>query len=204
MKSVHPSDDPVAWRKALRTALLAQRAGIDKETLARWRIAIDGHLERCFPWLGQAVLAICWPIRNEYDARHIAARLRRAGATTALPVVVAPGAPMLFRAWHPGVALERGPLGIPHPAAGPAVTPSALLLPMAGFDHAGYRLGYGGGYFDRTLAALPERPVIIGVAHEIARVPSIRPQAHDIPMDYVVTERGALRREGEKLVPLAC
>jgi 5-formyltetrahydrofolate cyclo-ligase len=195
-------DDIDAWRRATRIALLNQRANLDKETLEAHRLAIDGHIERCFPWLRTAILAFCWPHRNEYDALPLTERLRAAGATTLLPVVVAPKTALLFREWHPGVALADGPLGIPFPASSPTFSPTALLLPMAGFDNAGYRLGYGGGYFDRTIAALPQRPAIIGVAHELARIPSIRPQPHDIPMDYVVTEQGAFRREGERLAAI--
>lgn len=191
-----PADLP-EWRKALRVALINQRMAVGKETLAAWRQAMDRNIERGFPGLAgagtPAVVAICWPYRNEYDARHVAAQLRRAGATIALPVVVAPQEPLAFREWHPGTKLAAGPLGIPYPAEGPELSPTAALLPMAGFDSRGYRLGYGGGYFDRTFAAMQRRPLLIGVAHELARVPTIHPQLHDIPMDYVVTEAGVYR-----------
>lgn len=197
-----PPADPSAWRRDRRSALINQRMALSKDTLRAWRQAIDRHIERGFPGLAHAKagtsVAICWPYRNEYDARHLAARLRRAGATIALPVVVAPRQPLQFRAWAPGMPMTLGPLGIPHPARGEPVTPTALILPMAGFDDNGYRLGYGGGYFDRTLAALPRRPLVIGVAHEFARLPTIHPQLHDIPVDFVVTEAGIYRREGGK------
>lgn len=198
-----PKDLP-AWRKAQRLALIKQRMAVAKETLIAWRQAMDRHIERGFPGLATqassgtpAVLALCWPYRNEYDARHLAARLRRAGAVTALPVVIAPRKPLEFRAWRPGMRMAAGPLGIPYPASGGAVTPTLLILPMAGFDDAGFRLGYGGGYFDRTLAAMPRHPLVIGVAHELARLPTIYPQSHDIPVDYVVTEAGIYRRDSD-------
>lgn len=195
-----PPEDLAAWRRDRRNALINQRMALAKETLRTWRQAMDRHIERGFPALAQnraaTIVAICWPYRNEYDARHLAARLRRAGATIALPVVVAPREPLQFRAWTPGMPMAPGPLGIPHPARGEPLTPTAVILPMAGFDDDGYRLGYGGGYFDRTLAALPQRPLVIGVAHEFARLPTIHPQSHDIPVDYVVTEAGIYRREG--------
>jgi hypothetical protein len=91
--------------------------------------------------------------------------------------------------------LTRGPLGIPYPAASAELAPDAVLLPMVGFDAAGYRLGYGGGYFDRTLAAFARRPLVIGVAHELARLETIYPQPHDAAVDYLVTERGIYRRD---------
>lgn len=188
-----------AWRKDQRRALIARRMAVDAATLERWRLAMDRHIERGFPGLAKGVLGFCWPYRNEYDARHLAARLRRAGAITALPVVVAPRAPLVFREWHPGMMLEKGPLGIPYPANSRELQPDTVLLPMVGFDAAGYRLGYGAGYFDRTMAALARRPMLIGVAHELARMETIFPQAHDIAVDWIVTERGIYRRDAGAL-----
>jgi 5,10-methenyltetrahydrofolate synthetase len=185
------------WRKSERARLIAAREAVDALTLEAWRRAIDAHLERGFPGLAQACLAFCWPIRNEYDARHLAKTLREAGATTALPVVVAPKAPLVFREWHPGVELAAGPLGIAYPVESRDIVPQAVLLPMNGWDAQGYRLGYGGGFFDRTLAAMPSKPLVIGVAYELARIATIHPQPWDIPVDYVVTERGIYRRDAE-------
>ncbi len=118
---------------------------------------------------------------------------------TALPVVVAPKQPLIFREWHPGVDLENGPLDIPFPKDSPEVVPNGVLLPMNGWDKQGYRLGYGGGFFDRTLAAMAKRPVVIGISYEFARLETIFPQSWDIPMDYVVTEAGVYRRDPDGL-----
>ena len=189
-----------AWRKAERTRLIAVREALPAQSVERMRHAIDSHLERGFPGLRSATLAFCWPIRNEYDARHLAKTLREAGALTALPVVVAPKTPLVFREWHPGVALAEGPLGIPYPVDSRALAPRAVLLPMNGWDMQGYRLGYGGGFFDRTLASLKERPLVIGVTYEMARMQTIHPQPWDVPLDYVVTERGVYRRDASELV----
>jgi 5,10-methenyltetrahydrofolate synthetase len=188
-------DDLRQWRKAERARLIAAREAVAAPMLEAWRLNMDAHLERAFPGLARAVLAFCWPIRGEYDARHLARRLRESGAVTALPVVVAPGSPLAFREWHPGVELAQGPLGIPYPAASRELAPRAVLLPMNGWDAQGYRLGYGGGFFDRTLAALAAKPQVIGVTYELGRLDTIHPQAWDIPMDYVVTERGVYRRD---------
>ena len=189
-----PSDHS-SWRKSERTRLLREREALAPEALAELRSRIDHHLERAFPDLVHGILAFCWPYRNEYDARHLAAALRRSGARTALPVVVAPKAPLVFREWKPGVELAVGPLGIPYPVGSPEVSPDHVLLPMLGWDADGYRLGYGGGFFDCTLAALAKRPRVIGIAYEQASLKTIHPQAHDIPVDFVVTERGVYRRE---------
>jgi 5-formyltetrahydrofolate cyclo-ligase len=182
-----------AWRKNERTRLLREREALTRETLAELRSRIDHHLERAFPDLVHGILAFCWPYKGEYDARHQAAALRRRGARTALPVVVASKTPLIFREWKPGVQLADGPLGIPYPVGSPEVSPDHVLLPMVGWDADGYRLGYGGGFFDRTLAALTKRPRVIGTAK------TIHPQPHDIPMDFVVTERGVYRREPQGL-----
>jgi 5-formyltetrahydrofolate cyclo-ligase len=200
------SDELKQWRKAERVRLIAARVAVDMETLAAYRTAIDAHIERAFPGLAHCTVALCWPYKNEYDARFLARRLRDAGAKTALPVVLAPRQPMIFRLWKPGDVMAKGVYDIPYPAEGEPVEPDAALVPMNGFDIAGYRLGYGGGYFDRTLARLrerrPGRPVAIGVTYELARLESIDPQWFDIPMDYVVTERGTYERQDGRLVLL--
>ena len=193
-------DELKAWRKAERARLIEAREALPAQDVERARQAIDSHLERGFPGLRSNTLAFCWPIRNEYDARHLARTLRAAGALTALPVVVAPKTPLVFREWHPGVALAEGPLGIPYPVDSRALAPRAVLLPMNGWDMQGYRLGYGGGFFDRTLASLKERPLVIGVTYEMARMQTIHPQPWDVPLDYVVTERGVYRRDASELV----
>ncbi len=191
-----------SWRKSERERLIAARMQLDASTLDEWRRRMDGYLERSFPGLARARLAFCWPIKNEYDARHIAKTLRSRGALTALPVVVAPKTPLAFREWHPGVELAKGALDIPYPVNSAEVTPDAVLLPMNGWDAQGYRLGYGAGFFDRTLASLPKKPVVIGVSYELARMDTIHPQAWDIPVDYLVTERGVYRRDPEGLAYL--
>jgi 5-formyltetrahydrofolate cyclo-ligase len=192
-------DEVYAWRKVERARLLEEREALAAGTLAEFRSRIDLQLQRAFPDLARGTLAFCWPYRNEYDARHLAAELRRRGAGTALPVVVAPKTPLKFREWHPGVKKAVGPLGIPYPESSPEVVPDDVLLPMLGWDADGYRLGYGAGYFDRTLAALAKRPRVIGVSYESAHLRSIHPQPHDIPVDFVVTERGVYRRDSGTL-----
>jgi 5-formyltetrahydrofolate cyclo-ligase len=127
-------------------------------------------------------------------------RLREQGATAALPVVLAPKTPLIFREWHPGVEMAQGKLGIPYPKAGAELVPDTVLLPMNGFDREGYRLGYGGGFFDRTLEALKNRrPTVIGVAFDLVAIETIHPQPWDMPVDYVVTERGVYQRNDGKL-----
>jgi len=188
-----------AWRKSERERLIAARLAIAPGQLESWRLRIDAFLERSFPGLARARFGFCWPIKGEYDARHLAKTLRDRGALTALPVVISRHEPLVFREWHPGIELAHGPLDIPYPVNSPAITPQAVLLPMNGWDMKGFRLGYGGGFFDRTLAAASKKPVTVGIAYELARVDTIHPQSWDIPMDYVVTERGVYRRDPDGL-----
>ena len=192
----------MAWRKAERERLIAARLAVPAAELEAWRLRIDATLERSFPGLAKSRLAFCWPIKGEYDARHLAKTLRGRGALTALPVVISRQAPLVFREWHPGIELAKGPLDIPYPVNSSEFTPEAVLLPMNGWDMQGYRLGYGGGFFDRTLAAAKKKPVTIGISFEFARIETIHPQSWDIPMDYVVTERGVYRRDPDGLAYL--
>ena len=189
-----------AWRRAERERLIAARLAIAQPLLDTWRRRIDAFVERSFPGLARCRLAFCWPIKGEYDARHLARTLRSRGALTALPVVVAPKTPLIFREWHPGIGLAKGPLDIPYPVNSQQLTPDAVLLPMNGWDPQGYRLGYGAGFFDRTLASLAKKPLTIGISYELAKIATIHPQSWDLPMDYVVTERGVYRRDPEGLV----
>src|SRR5260221_7376629 len=151
------ADQLKSWRKAERERLIAARAALDHETLERYRQSIDAHLSRAFPGLASAKLAFCWPIRGEYDARHLVRTLRERGALTALPVVVAPRQPLLFREWHPGVRLATGALDIPYPVDSPEVVPNAVLLPMNGWDSGGYPLGFRAGFFCPALAKFPNK-----------------------------------------------
>ena len=188
------------WRAQRRNELIAAREAIDDTGRRAGTASITRTLEAlCAPLLGR-VIAFCWPYRGEVDVRFVIRTLRDAGSTAALPVVVGKGQPLAFREWHPGVAMRTGVLGIPFPVDSPLVVPSAALVPLVGFDAAGYRLGYGGGFFDRTLAALERKPISIGVGFDLARMPTIHPQPHDIAMDFIVTEAGAYRVEPAGLV----
>ena len=156
---------------------------------------MDRQLEQGFPQLlaGDARVAVYWPHRGEYDPRPLASRLRARGAQILLPVVLAPATAMIFRAWNADTLLAHGPHGIAEPAAGDPVQPTVILAPAVGFDAAGYRLGYGGGYYDRTMAALralPTPPLFIGVAFSMQEVEQVPTDENDSPLDGILTELG--------------
>ncbi len=184
-------------RRALRDAALHVREALPPAERARLTARLEAGLDDLLSTLDPAVLAFCWPFRGEPDLRGWIARWLQSGPPrrAALPVVTAPAAPMQFRAWTPDAEMATDRHGIPYPATGETVQPDAVLVPLTAFDARGFRLGYGGGYFDRTLAAV--RPLAVGVGFELSRVDSILPQPHDCPMDWIVTEAGLFRPSGE-------
>lgn len=169
--------------------MVARRAAIDAAQHARWSAEIVEIL-RSTVKIPQ-ICAFCWPIKNEPDVRAIIDHWVAHGARAALPVVVAEDAPLRFRAWTPQSPLQPDRYGIPTPVDGEWLHPDLILLPLNGFDAAGFRLGYGGGFFDRTLAALSPRPLAVGVGFEINRCPTIYPETHDQRLDWIVSEAGA-------------
>ena len=190
------------WRRTERQWLLALREAVPDALRLERNAAVTALLEHGFPLLRQMTVGFCWPYKGEFDARFLIHALRPHGARAALPEVVARDTPLVFREWWPGVAMTPRVFDLPVPDDTSVVLPHALLIPPVGFDSRGYRLGYGGGYFDRTLAARPVQPLKIGVAFEISRIPTIRPQPHDVPMDFIVTETGILAVDRKGLLPV--
>lgn len=186
-----PHEDNTAWRRQMRREMLARRASLSAGEHSERSAQIVEHLIHTFS--APRIAAFCWPIKHEPDVRAALARWAEFGTQAALPVVVAEATPLAFRLWLPETVLETDRYGIPSPATGAFVVPDLILLPLNGFDGAGYRIGYGGGYFDRTLAALAPRPLAVGVGFEINRLDNIHPQAHDQRLDWIVTEAGAFR-----------
>lgn len=184
------------WRKAERSRLLSRRKVPTRDDYVCWSEAIELHLVAELSKLAPKLLGVYWPHRDEYDPMPLAAWHSGRNGEVALPAVLARGQPLEYRPWTPDTPVAPGKFsfGIPEPVNGPAVVPDVLLVPLLGFDAAGYRLGYGGGYFDRTLAAYAKRPATIGVGFEIGRMLTIQPQPHDIPLDMIVTEAGVFPR----------
>jgi 5-formyltetrahydrofolate cyclo-ligase len=176
------------WRKALRAELIAARIAAGPRRRRAWDAAITTQVVDGVPNLEWLLVGFYWPFKGEYDVLPIARSLHARGTKLALPVVVEKGQPLVFREWRPDARLVPGIWGIPVPADGGVVEPDALIVPLVGFDQDGYRLGYGGGYYDRTLAAMRKKPLTIGVGFELAALTTIHPQPHDIPMDAIVTE----------------
>lgn len=179
-----------SWRRDTRAKLLPRRQATRRAERERVQGIVADLLLRHVPELRSACIGFCWPFRGEIDLRGMVGDCIERGATAALPVVVERARPLEYRAWAPHAKLERGVWGIPVPAERRVVRPTIVLAPLVGFDHAGHRLGYGGGYHDRTLASLAPRPLAIGVGYELGRLDTIHPQPHDIAMDAIATEAG--------------
>jgi 5-formyltetrahydrofolate cyclo-ligase len=183
-----------AWRREERRRLLALRTGTSATQRRAWGRAIEIQLYPVLARRPGITLGVYWPFQAEFDPRPLIERLIGQGSIAALPVVVDKTGPLEYRVWRPGDPLIDGVWGIPIPQRRTVVVPQTVLAPLVGFDGQRYRLGYGGGYFDRTLAALQPRPSAIGVGFELSRLETIHPQDFDIPMDLIVTEAGLDRR----------
>ncbi|WP_323039512.1 5-formyltetrahydrofolate cyclo-ligase [Gemmobacter sp.] len=187
--------DVVRWRRAERTRLRAERDALSVANRQAAGAAIVGHLadllRKRFGTMRGRVFSGYWPIKGEPDLRPLLAALDAEGALVALPLVEVKAAPLVFRRWTRKTRMVRGDWNIPVPPPEvEAVTPEIALAPVVGWTAEGFRLGYGGGYFDRTLAALLPRPFTIGIGFQSARLATIYPQPHDIALDAVVTEAG--------------
>jgi 5-formyltetrahydrofolate cyclo-ligase len=184
---VQQASDVTRWRKAERSRLIALRCALPAEDRALHTVAIVRKLDDMIASRPNEIVSVYWPIRAEPDLRSWMREMCLRGLRIALPVAVELGRPMKFREWRPDSVMARGLWKIPYPAAGAEVLPTTVLAPLVGFDSQGYRLGYGGGFFDRTLAALHQKPLVIGLGYPQLRIPTIFPQRHDIPMDWIVT-----------------
>jgi 5-formyltetrahydrofolate cyclo-ligase len=156
------------WRKEQRAILIDRRLAVAREDRARWSERITAGILHQLDTDPSVRLGFYWPFKGEYDPRAIARRLHAQGVSLALPVVMQKAAPLVFRAWNPGARLVPGVWNIPVPADGETVLPDTLLVPLIGYDQQAFRLGYGGGFYDRTLAAMPQRPVTLGIGFALA------------------------------------
>lgn len=192
--------DSALFREQMRKTLLNARAALPavereqhsqriREQLRTW---VAGPQAQVLPT--QSV-GFCLPWREECDLRPVLAELAASGWAVSVPVVTKRAQPMRFREWLPASAMTKDGHGIPIPDTDECAPPALLLMPVVGVDRHGYRLGYGGGYFDRTVAALDQagaRPYCLGVGFALACIDDSRPQTHDQRLDLLLTERGMI------------
>ncbi|MCZ7599487.1 MAG: 5-formyltetrahydrofolate cyclo-ligase [Gammaproteobacteria bacterium] len=183
--------DVARWRKAERKRLVDERLAIPEAVRRERDEAIAAHLLAEIGPVEGICIGAYWPFRGEPDLRPFLFEIASRGGRCALPVVMERARPLVFRLHVPGETPARDALGIPAPAdTAPEVVPDILLAPVVGFDAECYRLGYGGGFYDRTLASMNPRPRVIGVGDAQAEIPTVFPQWNDIPMTAMVTEQG--------------
>ncbi len=196
ISAMTPLPPPDLPKRALRDWARGQRARAARAAGPRAGNMIARQLVGGVPLREQETVAGYWPVREEADPMPALLRLVARGHRAALPHVMGRTRPLAFRAWVPGDAMILSPFGIPEPRPlAKDVRPTLVLVPGLWFDRAGFRLGYGGGFYDRTLAELrKDGPVLsIGIAYGGQVGGALPREAHDVPVDWIVTERGVIR-----------
>ena len=185
--------DVARWRTAKREELMAARLAVPASERKRVAEEVAYVLDDLIDFDVRPSVSLYWPFRGELNLRDWMRTAFERGARIALPVVVAKSQPLEFREWTPECGMEKGVWNIPIPTGSTVVTPTVVISPLVGHDPDCFRLGYGGGFFDRTLAAMSPRPTVIGVGHPCSAIPTIYAQPHDIPMDVIITGKNSVR-----------
>ena len=186
---------PVEIAKAkLRQQASARRAELDYSDRTEAAKAAAVHFVGGIDIPDGAVIAAYWPIRDEIDCKPLLAHLMDSFKTVCLPVVLGDGQPLQFRVWELGESLFEAGFGTLAPSeTAPRTEPDIVIVPLLGFDKTGTRLGYGKGYYDRTLETMSKKPVLVGYAFAAQELTEIPHEDHDVPLDYLVTEAGVRR-----------
>tara|TARA_R110002124_G_scaffold114535_14_gene269315 strand:+ start:5877 stop:6464 length:588 start_codon:yes stop_codon:yes gene_type:complete len=178
-------------KAGLRLQALAARAALSQASRAEAAAAVVQTFFDSIPLQPDDVVAAYWRIRDELDCQPILVRLMDSNQTVVLPVVLGPDQPLEMRVWEQGASLYEAGFGTLAPSElAPQKEPDIVLVPLLGFDNQGTRLGYGGGYYDRTLAHMKKTPRLIGLAFAAQELDSIPRDSHDVPLDAVITEAG--------------
>jgi len=178
-------------KAALRIRARAARASLDHSERADAAVAVARHFFDGVALQQADIVAAYWRIRDELDCQPILVKLMDSNQTVVLPVVVGPEEPLDLRVWEQGASLYESGFGTLAPSElAPKAEPDVVIMPLLGFDSRGTRLGYGGGYYDRTLATMKKPPRLIGLAFAAQELERIPREAHDVPLDAVITEAG--------------
>ncbi len=178
-------------RKAMTDAQRVEQSQLLCEKLSQWLPGLDGKPTH------SRIVAAFWPLADEPDITPVLHALNQVGHIVALPVVATRSAPLEFHRWQPDLPMTQGNFGVMEPARTQPLQPDILLIPTLGFTSQGDRLGYGGGYYDRTLSAMHAQqhtPLTIGIAWSEAllshRHPDYSPQTHDVPLQAILSAQG--------------
>ncbi len=169
-----------------------QRGALSSSMRARAGEKAAAHFLASIPLETDQIISAYWPIRDEIDCKPILRKLMDDGRQVCLPVIVRDDGPLEFRVWEQGAALYEAGFGTLGPADGaPVVEPDVIIVPLLGFDKSGTRLGYGKGHYDRSIAVMHKRPILVGYAFGAQELVDIPRAEHDVPLDWMVTEKGA-------------
>jgi 5,10-methenyltetrahydrofolate synthetase len=185
-----PSFEPTRDKKTLRRQLQAERLTLlDRHAKA---MQLQEVLRVWLATRSEVAIGAYWSIKGEFDALPALYRWSEVDdeRLIGLPVVNRETKQLAFHMWYPGCEMEEDAYGIPKPKDTLVFQPQLLLVPCVGYGPGGLRLGYGGGFYDRTLAAVQPRPVTVGVGYSHGYVPWLQAEAHDVPLDYILTEDG--------------
>jgi 5-formyltetrahydrofolate cyclo-ligase len=182
-------------KRAARAAALAAREAVHRDGAGSARLAAGHALEEIARLRDVGCVSAYLPVRNEIDPRPVMLSLFGLGYRICVPIIEGRGRPLRFRAWTPGVELVAGPYEVPMPASGEWLEPQALLVPMLAFDRRGHRLGYGGGFYDRTIEGLRARGEVhcFGFAYAAQEIPEVPDGGNDMRLDAIITEAGVMR-----------
>ena len=179
-------------KAALRLKARGARAAILHSTRGDAALAAAGHFFDAVQLKPTDIVAGYWRIKDEMDCQPILVRLMDSLQPVCLPVVLGDDLPLELRLWEQGTPLYEAGFGTLAPSElAPQVEPDVVIMPLLGFDARGTRLGYGGGYYDRTLERLRRKPRLVGLAFAAQELDTIPREAHDVPLDVIVTEQGA-------------
>jgi 5-formyltetrahydrofolate cyclo-ligase len=179
-------------KAALRLKARSTRAALHPAARSTAAQSVAGHFFTAVPLQPADIVAGYWRIKDEMDCQPILVRLMDSFQPVCLPVVLGDELPLELRLWEQGAALYEAGFGTLAPSElAPQVEPDIIIVPLLGFDKRGTRLGYGGGYYDRTLEKLSRKPRLVGIAFAAQEIEMIPREAHDVPLDMIVTEQGA-------------
>ena len=185
-------------KQALRERLIAERLHLAD------RLERSEELQRVMRfWLmsrPDTVIGAYWPIKGEFDPLPALHRWKEDGELLENPQLRRIGLPVIdretrtlsFHAWYPGCPMEEDAYGIPKPKDTELIVPTLLFVPCVGYGPGGYRLGYGGGFYDRTLATLQPRPATVGLGYTVGYLDDFEPQPHDMPLDAILNDNGVV------------
>jgi 5-formyltetrahydrofolate cyclo-ligase len=176
------------WRQQQREQLIEKRIAVGGYQRKLWQQEVLLKLHDILKDIEPGIIAFYWPFKGEIDCREMIIDMLQQGWQAALPAVTKVSSPLEFRQWTPETPLIPGVWKIPIPQSRTIVVPNVMLIPLVGFDECHYRLGYGGGYYDRSLIDIQPSPMKIGLGFELARLKTIYPQNYDIAMDIILTE----------------